>query len=343
MNENNELLDKPKEISKAEMQTTWENNFDANNCPEAIVFEITNRCPNHCAHCYANLSIGKNTTDISPTVFNNWLDVISENDNKPNQIWLCGGEPTENPNLEQYLKTTREHGFQPMIVTTGENLADLDYCKRIVPEADEIDVTIRGFGPMHDLMRLPADDNIFKSSLLIDKQSNNQVKYALDEALEKTSSYEHFSKTIDGLKNIAKVAFETNSGTKIGLNVDIQAAADLTQIIELMNLYNVPVESIILQVQTFSETNSHLADIVPNIWRKPTADIIEKYINQANYLIDSEKFIGKIEIIDQLPSSIIDELTAKGVNLTDYYNPVATPAISPDGKIRQNVVKEMEK
>lgn len=336
-----EITNETGEKSKIELQKSWETYLSNNEKPDAVVIEITNFCSNNCAHCYANLSIGKNSIEMSPKTFDDCLDVISSNqDKKPEQIWLVGGEPTQHPLLEKFLQKTKEYGFQAMIVTTGENLANEEYCRQILRNADEIDVTIRGFGPLHDVMMYSKGNEILLS-VPHDLSINDQIKYALKKAEQKTSINKHFLKTINGLSNITKIKKETNSKTIIGLNVDVQAMTDLYQIIKELNSKDINVENIILQIQTFSETNSHLANILPNLWRKPTAEMVEVYYKQAQFLIKKNIFKGNIEIIDQLPQVILDSLKSKGINLGKFYNPVATPAINPDGKLRQNVIKEI--
>ncbi len=330
--------DKCEFISRLEMQKSWEK-YTENQTPDATVIEITNKCPNNCAHCYANIAIGKNNTNMTPETFNNWVDIISSSERKPEQIWLVGGEPTSHPLLNKFLKDTREYGFQPMIVTTGESFANIDYCREIAPLADEIDITIRGFGAFHDLMMLPSDSEIFK--LIPNNISpQEQLDYIIELSEQDPDSADHFNKTIEGLINIAQVTKETGSDTKIGLNIDIQATTNLSQIIRYLNSKNIPISNVILQIQTFSDENNKLENIIPNTWRKPNAKTIEEYYKQAQELIANNEYTGHIEIIDQISPEILDQIKADGIDLEDFYNPAETPAIGPNGKLRQNVVKE---
>jgi MoaA/NifB/PqqE/SkfB family radical SAM enzyme len=309
-----EQISNQTEISKTEIKRQWGEYREKNDIPDALAVEVTNHCPNNCAHCYANLATSKNTKDMSISVFNNWLEVVSNETELPKQIWFCGGEPTVNKQLDQFLISASEQGFDPMIVTTGETFSNIEYCQKIVKLASEIDVTIRGFGAFHDEMMRPANSD------------SNLV------------SENHFEKTIQGLVNIADTIRENNLDTRIGLNIDIQANTDLVQIIDHLNSKNIPVDSIILQIQTFSEENKHLENIYPNNLRKPTAEIIKEYINQAKSLIESDKFNGKIDIIDKLPDDIIKQLGIEGFDISYFYNPAITPAIDPFGKLRQNVI-----
>lgn len=327
--------------SKIRLQNSWDKYIQENGAPTATVIEVTNFCPNNCAHCYANLSFGKNTTQMPPETFSNCLDIVSSHpDQKPEQIWLVGGEPTVHPLLKKFLQETKNRGFQAMIVTTGETFAGLKYSQDIVPLADEIDITIRGFGALHDLMMLPKANEIF-STIPPQLSLQEQINFATNLAKEKGLSInKHFSKTIEGLVNIAQIKKTTGAETAIGLNVDMQAMTDLYQIIQLLNQKNIPVSNLILQIQTFSENNSNLAEILPNIWRKPTTNMVETYYRQATYLIDKGLFNGNIEIIDQLPQPIIEELKSREINLGQFYHPVATPAIGPNCKFRPNVVLE---
>lgn len=327
--------------TKIGLQQSWDKYINQNRAPTATVIEVTNFCPNNCAHCYANLSFGKNTTQMSSETFNGCLDVISSHSNqKPEQVWLVGGEPTVHSQLSEFLKETKKRGFQAMIVTTGEAFSNEEYSKKIVPLADEIDITVRGFGPLHDLMMLPKANEIF-SAVPSQLSLQEQIIFATNLAKEKGFSIDkHFSRTIEGLTNIAKTKKDTKSETVIGLNVDMQAMTDLYQIIQLLNQKDVPVSNLILQIQTFSENNSNLAEILPNLWRKPTTNMVETYYRQAKYLIENNMFNGNIEIIDHLSPTIIEELRSRNIDLGQFYHPVATPAIGPDCKFRSNVVIE---
>jgi len=326
-------------IAKSEIQESWANYLSKNGAPIATVIEITNVCPNNCAHCYANISIGKNTETMSTNTFNNLLEIIANNNDKPEQIWLVGGEPTKHPKLKEYLQKTRELGFQAMVVTTGESFADKEYCEKIVPNADKIDITIRGLNTFHDLMMLPANDEIF-SSIPNGLSDNDQIVYVTEKLAQREPNNKHFDNTIRGLENISDTITKTGCNTIIGLNVDIQATTNLYELIKLLSSHNIKIGNIILQIQTFSEDNEDLANILPNRWRKPTTAIIEEYISQAKSLVEDGLYNGNIEIIDPIPSDILADLKSDNVDLESIYNPTATPAIGPTGKLRSNVINE---
>jgi hypothetical protein len=168
---------------------------------------------------------------------------------------------------------------------------------------------------------------------------SEQIEFAMSAA--KNEGFilgNHFEKTIEGLNNIAEFKKKNNSGITIGLNVDIQAMTDLYQIIKLMNEKNIPVTNLILQIQSFSKNNSQLAYLLPNLWRKPTTNMIERYYQQAKLITDTNMFKGNIEIIDQLPIDILEEIDNRGIDLGQFYNPTATPAISPKCELRTNVI-----
>jgi organic radical activating enzyme len=326
--------------TKEQIQTSWNDYLSRNETPEAVVIEITNYCPNNCAHCYANLSIGKNSANMSSETFDNWLEVLSSSSEKPKQIWLVGGEPTNHPKLKEFLQKTNDTGFQPVIVTTGESFSDKEYCKEIVSSAYETAVTIRGYKSFHDVMMFQAKNELLLSIPKELSSSRKQIKYVLNETEQNPNASEHFDTTIQGLLNIAEIKKETGSNVRISLNVDVQAMTDLYQIIKLLNLKNIPVESLILQIQTFSENNQYLAEIIPNLWRKPTASMVETYYKQAKFLRESGMFTGEIAIIDELSPEVLDGLKFRKIDLGTLYNPATTPAISPTGHLRPNVIKE---
>ena len=328
-------------VTKEQIQTSWNDYLSKNETPEAVVIEITNYCSNNCAHCYANLSIGKNTTHMSSDTFNDCLNVISSNtERKPKQIWLVGGEPTKHPQLLEFIEKTKNSGFEAVIVTTGESFSDERYCQEITPDVHEIAATIRGYGAFHDIMMLHAKNELFLSVPNGILSSREQIKNTLEQVKKNPDASEHFDKTIQGLSNISKIRADTGSNIRISLNVDLQAMTDLYQIIKLLNLKKIPIESLILQIQTFSETNQQLADIIPNLWRKPTVSIVEAYYKQARFLKESGMYTGEIAIIDHLSPEILNGLRSRGIELGEFYHPAATPAISPIGELRSNVIKE---
>jgi len=73
----------------------------------------------------------------------------------------------------------------------------------------------------------------------------------------------------------------------------------------------------------------------------PTTDIVKSYYEQTEKLRNEKIFSGEINIIDSLPSEIIEELLSQGIDLkkNQFYCPVETPAVNPKGdKLRQNVL-----
>lgn len=338
--------------SKDEIKKIYDEYISKNSTPTGIVFEITDHCPNNCAHCYADRIIGKGKTMMSPETYRNWLEVLSSypDDKKPKQIWLVGGEPTESPYLSDFIRESKEKGFEAVLVTTGERLRDEEYCQKIASNLDEVDVTIRGFGGTHDVMMLPKNNAPLLSSIPENISPKEQIMSVIQEiAIDKnedTKKYtditkEHFSNTIKGLLNIAK-AKQNNPNLKIALNIDLQEGTDLEQIIYYLNTLKIPIDNIILQVQTFPETNQQLANVYPNKWRVPTTDMIKSYYLQTLKLRRGNIFSGEINIIDPLPINIVENLVAQGINLNEnkFYLPAKTPAISPWGKLRPDVLLE---
>ncbi len=335
--------------SKDEIKKIYDEYISKNGTPTATVFEITNHCPNKCAHCYANSIIGKGNIMMSSETFSNWLEVLSSypDDKKPKQIWLVGGEPTESPYLSDFIREAKEKGFEAVLVTTGEKLIDEEYCQKIASNLDEVDLTIRGFGGTHDIMMLPKNKAPLLSSIPENMSPKEQIVGVIQEIAndtnEDTHNYpnmgDHFSKTIQGLLNLTK-AKEKNPNLRIALNIDLQAEKDFKQIMYYLNTKNIHIDNIILQVQTFPENDQQSANYFPNKWRVPTADIIRSYYEQVQELKNEGIFSGEVNIIDQLPVTILKDLQEQGIDLHEngFYSPEITPAVDPWGHFRPNVL-----
>lgn len=199
---------RPKEVpvTKDEIKQLWTDYlFTHQETPQGIVFEITNHCPNNCAHCYAPGIIGKNTMDMSFETFQDWMEVLASfpTEQRPEQIWLVGGEPTKHPQIEDFIKITKDSGFEAVLVTTGESLSDEEFCQKITPNIDEAAISIRGYGAFHDIMMLPTISPLLSSPLEnISPQQQIIDVIHMDNINSDTNNTDlgmHFHKTIEGL------------------------------------------------------------------------------------------------------------------------------------------------
>jgi len=296
--------------------------------PPAVVLEVTNYC-NHadCAHCYINP-----TNEIESGVFIGerevavWADILKSNPRGcPEEVSIAGGEPTTHPKLGSILTLLKKRGFDTVLVTNGERLADAEYTERLTSsgDLDEVAISIRGAGILHDLLMLPANDPLW-SSIPNYLSSGKQIDYA-----KKTvNKAPHFERTMQGLINLI------GKNVRIGLNMDVQAATDMEEIVDDIIRRGGRVDIIYLQIQQETGRATERSAVLPNSWRCPTKNIIEEYLTQAERMKREGK-VKEIIIIDPLPPDIVETLNLKEETI---YRPRSVPAISPSGDLRADVL-----
>ncbi len=329
----NTFEQEPQKSITESTKNSWNEYVQKNGASPAVVFDITNVCDvASCAHCYVNavkpgnLDGSGNFMDIATVQV--WAETLKQNtEGSPEQIWISGGEPTLHKDLGSILKLLKDKQFYTALITNGEKLANKEFCERLVLDGnlDEVAVTMRGEGVLHDLFMLPADDGIWASA-----PSGASPKEQIDIVKKsKSGGAEHFEKTMKGIINLSKVP-----GLKIGLNIDMQAAEDMEKVVGEIIKRGGRVDNIYLQAQQETGRAKEQSESVPNLWRKPTKDITREYVTQSERLL-KEKLVNKIVIIDPLSNEIVDSL---GLKKNPIYQPAATPAISPRGKLRRDVL-----
>lgn len=310
----NSVEQEPKKIITESVKNSWNEYVQKNGAAPAVVFDITNVCDvASCAHCYVNA--------VKP-------DTLAQNpESSPEQIWISGGEPTLHKDLGLILKLLKEKKFYTALITNGEKLTNKEFCERLVLDGnlDEVAVTIRGDGALHDLFMRPADDGIWASA-----PGNVSSKEQINFVKGKASSADHFERTMNGIKKLSE-----NPKLKIGLNIDMQAAGDMEKVVREIIKSRGRVDNIYLQAQQETGRAKELQKSVPNLWREPTVNMVGEYMNQSERLLE-EGLVKKIVLIDPLPQKIVDSLNLKE---NPIYQPAATPAVSSIGKLRKDVLR----
>jgi len=310
--------------------TSWDKYINIHGVPEAVVLDVTNFCNcAECAHCYIKaVKYGKSDAGVfmDKTTANTWAEILATHSKgKPEQIWLAGGEPTLHPDLEPILKSFKDQGFYTALITNGERFADDRYCQQITSlnSVDEVAVTIRGMGKLHDLFMLPANNPLW---MLVPK--DQPVSDQIDCVTNRIEEANHFEKTIKGLLNLSK------TNIQIALNIDMQVATDMDKVVDEIVKRGGRVNIIYLQAQQKTGRVEEQPFVVPNTWREPTKEMVVKYLRQAEDLLEQET-IQEIRIIDPLPTEIVKDLSLEKEKI---YQPSAVPAISPTGKLREDVL-----
>jgi len=280
----NSAEQEPQKLINESARQSWNEHLQSNEVPQAVVFDVTNVCDSPgCAHCYinavkhGNLENGfGNFMDINTAQV--WSDTLASNPKgRPEQIWISGGEPTLHKDLGLILKFLKEKQFYTALITNGEKFEDKEFGKRLASEGnlDEVAVTIRGDGILHDLFMLPADNPIWAGV-----SKDGSYKEQIDFVKSKSNSVEHFEKTMEGIMNLSEVP-----KLKIALNIDMQAAGDMEKIVRKIKKRGGRVDNIYLQAQQETGRAKAQPGRLPNLWRKPTVDMVGEYMNQSERLL----------------------------------------------------------
>lgn len=319
----------PRELNIS-AKDSWNKYIQENGVSSAVVMDVIHKCNARCAHCYEQS--GPSTSEITDNPMDmatakEWADILKSNPKgRPEQIWISGGEPTLFECLPDVLGVLKEKDFYTVLVTNGERLENKEYCEKLTSNGnlDEVAVTIRGDGPVHDLFMLPADNSILES---VPKGKSD--KDQISEMKGRVGSAKRFERTMRGILNLSK-----NPELKIGLNIDIQAAGDMEQVVRKIIERGGRVDYIYLQVQQEEGRAKESSEVPSNKWRKPTEDMVGEYLEQSKRLLE-DRVIKKVIMIDPLPRGIVDKLDLKN---NPIYQPAATPAVSPRGKLRKDVL-----
>lgn len=88
--------------------------------PEFMDIKITNKCRANCSYCYQNSKNENNYNNIVDKLFN-YFSSMTKNE-RPFQVALGGGEPTEHPDFIEALKILYQLKIIPNYTTNGMNI-----------------------------------------------------------------------------------------------------------------------------------------------------------------------------------------------------------------------------
>lgn len=114
-----------------------------------LLLHITTRCNLKCAHCFLG--------DVGPVdmPMAQAKHVMEEFDKLQGlRLLVSGGEPLLHPDFWRINELFDRFGFRSVILSNGTMLDDPDVAKRIA--AHEIQVSLDGVGPSHDVLRGPG-------------------------------------------------------------------------------------------------------------------------------------------------------------------------------------------
>ena len=111
--------------------------------PNIIFLDITNRCNLNCPICINNTPSMGFLFEPPFEYFEKIFDNLAEMDPKPS-VQLFGGEPTVRKDLIEIIQAARKRGLATRVVTNGINLADQEYCRKLVENRATILIAFDG-------------------------------------------------------------------------------------------------------------------------------------------------------------------------------------------------------
>lgn len=99
--------------------------------PEFYDVKLTGQCKGECSYCYMSSNKEEKHYENVINKIKNFFGNLTENQ-KPFQVAIGGGEPTEHPDFKKVLKTFVELGITPNYTTNGMWVQDMIESKRIV-------------------------------------------------------------------------------------------------------------------------------------------------------------------------------------------------------------------
>ena len=91
------------------------------NAPQALIAEITHRCPLHCVYCSNPIQMQDSNSELST---DDWISIIKQAAELGCwHLHLTGGEPLLRRDTEQLVRAGRESGLYTNLITSGLGLA----------------------------------------------------------------------------------------------------------------------------------------------------------------------------------------------------------------------------
>ncbi len=318
---------------RSNFESTWENYLLENPHPKEIILEVTNECTvATCSHCYiAAKSIGQGKY-LPISIFNQWADAFKKL-GKPLSVLITGGEPTLHPQLVNIIKRLKQLKIKTILVSNGITLTDQNIWPSVCAYLDEIQISLRGYKLLHDVLTLSAEDELWKQ-IPQNISLRQQIETAIDHM--KNKPVKQYELILDALLQITKIKLKKS--LKLSLNVDIQASADLVECVDFLNKKSIKIDDVYLQVMQPIGRAKIYPDAIPNLWRKPDEAMVKKYFIDAQYVLRKKMISGKVTMIDSLPTHIVEKLHFGDIKYAWFYRPHISPAISVNGHLRPNVV-----
>ena len=197
---------------------------------ERLEFHISYKCNNNCIFCSEADRLDKFVAyPLSFEEIENKL--IAKRKQGFKYVHFTGGEPTENNDILNILKTAEDLGYKVSLGTNGNNLADLNFLKKIILYIDEICLSFHGHNEQlfalssnnqesfSNLKKILANINILKNEkidVFINivltrnnfKKLKEIIKFLLQHKFIKQIIISNFAPEGRGLKNFERLVIK---------------------------------------------------------------------------------------------------------------------------------------
>jgi MoaA/NifB/PqqE/SkfB family radical SAM enzyme len=299
---------------------------------KSLVLDLTTECDNGtCPNCYISSTCEK-SEPMSMNTLDEICSAIEKIQGKIPSIHLSGGEPTLVENLPEM--TRRIHKITDVIgmSSTGRNLANMEFAEKFVREAkiDEYNITLSSANPdIFNAMRGRSRKKMSEEALF--SVIKNTPKFIETEDYDRSEDTP-FNYAVQAIVNLTKLKEETEREFKIMINVDMNKTVDLAELISVIEKRGGKIDEVVLQSYQPVGRGENSSPILG--LQVPNTQMIFTYLRQAHGLQNQGRISGA-EIIDPLPECIVRLLR---LSEEPFYKPAATPAFSPRGDFRDNVL-----
>lgn len=114
-----------------------------------LIWNLTNRCNLHCAHCYSSASGGA-VEELTQERIREVIEDLKRE--KVRYVILSGGEPLLRKDIFDIARTLKDAGFKTSLSTNGL-LIEEDNVQEIKKHFDYVGISIDGTPEVHDAMR----------------------------------------------------------------------------------------------------------------------------------------------------------------------------------------------
>jgi radical SAM protein len=100
------------------------NNFDLNQTPLVVIWEVTRACDLACVHCRASAQPGRNPLELSTEEGKKLIDDIAQLD--PPIFIFTGGDPLKRPDIYELVEYAADKGMHPAMTPSATPLLNRD-------------------------------------------------------------------------------------------------------------------------------------------------------------------------------------------------------------------------